>query len=770
MGDREKACFFPATIAYQLCRSKTSCRDAIKKTLKQSPEILSQDFASQFRHLLFKTAGKRWSFLSPITIVIDALDECDDLNDQVILLNLILETVNSTNTRFLIASRPEHHIHAFFQRKEVSQHTYHIRLDEESFNTSRDIEVFLRDSFKRIRELKPELCPPLANGEDWPGNVIIIRIRDDSDSQFIYPTLIIAYIDTPFYPPDQQLQALLSAPPPRAFSKLDALYERILSRCPPDLREGSGELLVYQKLVQDILGVVVAWSEPVSVPTIAGVLKRKVDVVQNIIMGPMRSLFKFDRSNASFLITLCHKSLRDYLLDIERSHKFFIPSSDADALFVSILSRTPPADRSYTRDELTGVLAAMVNWPGELTFALIAGIVDVGLPVVEYVVLGPARALFDASANDSVKISTPSLKVFLHDITRSGQFFVQGEDLDTVFTRILSRQPPSDPLHSYSRDDLLDVLTALVGRQGGMTGHDVEELLFRDGTGLAKRVSLGPAKALFATDAKGKIHLSIPSLKPFLLDASRAGEFFIEDGGDPDNILQRILSRELHPDPIFLRILSRRPPSDPSQSYSHELLMGVLTAVLVMGDWIKVPQIASALNVAPSFVEGIIFGSTKALFKLDGLKNVDFSTPSLRAFLVDPKRPGQYFIPANKPDDLFLSVLSRKPARPSQSRSRSRKVLKEVLMVLVVWGSGLHVSCIAPVIGVSFTDVTEVVFGWGQFLFYRRTDDYISLVGKIRVFLQDPSRAGEFYTPPMELNPNYDSLRAKISKVRDGAP
>ena len=181
------------------------------------------------RQLLTKTAKKRWPFQNPITIVIDALDERDQPRRLGELLNLILEAVTSTNMRFLIASRPEQQIHAFFQRSDVSQHTYHIRLDEESFHTSRDIEVFLREEFACIRRMKPESRRLLPNGEDWPGNIVILQIRDDSDAQFMYPRLCIDYIDTPSFAPDQQLRNLLAARPARAFSKLDALYHLIIS-------------------------------------------------------------------------------------------------------------------------------------------------------------------------------------------------------------------------------------------------------------------------------------------------------------------------------------------------------------------------------------------------------------------------------------------------------------------------------------------------------------------------------------------------------------
>ena len=648
LGDREKASFFPATIAYQLSRSKRSCRNIIKKTIETSPDILSDAFPSQFRQLLLRTAKKRWSLRGPITIVIDALDECDDVGDQVTLLKLILETVSSSNTRFLIASRPEQHIHAFFQQKDVSQHTYHIRLDEESFNTSRDIEVFLRDEFRRIRLSKPELCPALPNGEDWPGHVIIVQIRDDSDSQFIFPTLAIAFIDTPFYPPHQQLQTLLSAPPIYAFSKLDALYERILVRCPPELHEGSDALLAYRKTVKGILTTIITWSEPRSAPKIADVLGEKVDVVQNIILGPMRSLFKFDPNKPDSPITLCHKSLRDYLLDLQRSHGFFISSKDSDDLFIDILSRPSPAKRPYLRD------------------------------------------------------------------------------------------------------DLLDVLTAVMVQDKPTTANDIRSSLLGIQFGVISSVVDGPAKALFDTDSEGNIQLSTASLKPFLHDANRSGAFFIQSG--------------THPDTIFIRILSRKPPSNPLKTYSREVLMGVLTIVVALENWVKVPQIASALDVAPEVVSSVVFGPTGLLFKTGDYQDVNLCTPSFKAFLLDANRAGTFFVSERRQDAFFTRILFHQ--QPSDKYSE--EVLKGVLMVLMIWPASLTVTQIAMALDVRSDDVEAAVFKQGQLLFYVWDKDSILLPPPLQAFLQDANRAGKFYIPPKSLNPNYDLLYTKIEKIRRG--
>jgi len=377
---------------------------------------------------------------------------------------------------------------------------------------------------------------------NWPGDIVIIQLRDDSDSQFIFPVLAIAFIDTPFYSPDQQLQTLLEAPPAHAFSKLDALYERILSRGPPELPEGSDGLADYQRLVKGVLTAIINWPEPTSITTIAGVLQRKIDVVQSVILGPMRSLFKFDPNNPDSFIMLCHKSLRDYLLDIERSHRFFIPTVDAGTLFMHILSRSPPSDRFYSQDQLRSLLAVMANWQRKWVLADLAEILDLDQQVVQNVVHGPAKALFHTDTHGNIDLSTTSLEPFLWDGDRSGGLSIRDEDLDTPFTQILSR-PSTNPYYS---DDLLDVLTVLVVRGEKMTKYGIAASLLGIEPQLVDHIVHGPAKLLFDVDSNGNISFSTPLLKPFLQDARRSGKFFIQSSCYPDTIFMRIFCHR-HP-------------------------------------------------------------------------------------------------------------------------------------------------------------------------------------------------------------------------------
>ena len=526
----------PATIAFQLC-SSTSCRNVIVKTLKKRPRLLTEAFPSQFRHLLTKTAKKH----GPITIVIDGLDECENDDDQVQLLNLIFEAVTSTKMRFLIASRSEQHIQAFFEQKDAAQHTYHIRLDDKAFNTSRDIEVFLRAEFARIRREHPHFWLPLPNGEDWPGNCVIVRIRDDSDSQFIFPILAISFIDTPYYRPDQQLQILLEDPPPHAFSKLDLLYERILSRCPPHLWHYGGDgLAAYKELVLGILTAIIVWPESLSPGQIAGVLDKEVDIVTPIVRGPLCTLFKLDRTNPGSPISFIQASFRHFLQDIKRSHQYFISSAQIDALFIRILSR--PLHSTSTLDTLRRkALVGILTWVMALEHSVgvphLASLLDIAPNVVEGVIRGPTKVLFELDSDQNIAFSTPTFKAFLLDASRASNFFVSSDKPDSLFIEVLSRNPPSDPVQAYTQDVLMGVLSVVAALGNQVKVAQIADLLDVP-SGLVEGVIYGSTKPLFILDDAQYVNFFTPALKTFLLDASRAGKYFVSSD-KTDQILSR---------------------------------------------------------------------------------------------------------------------------------------------------------------------------------------------------------------------------------------
>ena len=508
----QKASYFPATIAYQLSLSNASGGATVNKTVKRRPQLLWEAFPSQFLDLLIKTAKQRSWFKHPITIAVDALDECDSIEDQVELLELMLQAVTTNKMRFIVTCRPERQVDAFFQREDASRHTYLIRLDEESFKASDDINTFLRAEFEAIRR---EFGLP----ETWPGDNAINQVKDMTDSQFIVARLAINYIKTVEFSPIEQLKILLDSPPLPAFDKVDAMYRLILSRRSPALlRESSEVQRHHRETITEILQIVIAWPDgPLSAPAIAKILRQSGPRrVEAIISGPMRSLFNFNPYDARSVVTLCHKSLQDHLLDRRRSKEYYIPAPDGDTLFLQLLSRQPPPNSS--RNHLMAVLGVLADWKGSLTSAQIASILEIDSEIVETLVDGPQKYLFSVDDN-KVKLSAPSLNPFLREGERSKEFFLPKRSPEVLFMEVLSRQ-------RQSQDVFWNVLIALVNGREELTESQLAELLSID-RALLLGVLLGPARSLFDMDNNSKVGFSSPLLKPFFQDSKRSGPWFI---------------------------------------------------------------------------------------------------------------------------------------------------------------------------------------------------------------------------------------------------
>jgi len=289
------------------------------------------------------------------------------------------------------------------------------------------------------------------------------------------------------------------------------------------------------------------------------------------------------------------------------------------------------------------------------------------------------------------------------------------------------------------------VLSVVVAREGWIKVAEIASFLNVAPSSVEAVVFRLP-ETLFKVDNEGDTFFTFPFLKDFLLDDDRAGAFFI-----PKAAL----------DTHFTRILSSQPLSDHLLFYFREVLMGVLSVVVAREGWIKVAEIASFLNVAPSSVEAVVFGPANTLFTVNGNKNVNFTLTSFKDFLLDADRAGEYFIPKEALDAHFTQFLSRQPSGPSQSYSRD--MLMGVLKVLMVWPSSLSIARIASTLDVDPGTVNGVVSEIQLFHIWADVD--VMLLPYVQELLQDVDRAGEFYIPPKDLNPDYASMYAKIKDI-----
>ncbi|KAJ3550830.1 hypothetical protein NMY22_g201 [Coprinellus aureogranulatus] len=239
---------FVTTLAYQL-QGHTALKDRLSKhilfAVQEDPAVFRRSLRRQMEVLILaplRHAGVRRKSRSRtyMAIVIDGIDECgknthDDPNrlgdkDQIEILSVLLQALLDSAFPFkiIVASRPETWIRRFLTET-AAGHFTEIFLDN-SYNPDKDIELFLRAKFSELSR-RYSFAP-----STWPREEDIQSLVSNASGQFIYPAIVIRFIDSHGQPPKKQLDIVLRATPPTdgasPFAALDALYIAVLNSSP----------------------------------------------------------------------------------------------------------------------------------------------------------------------------------------------------------------------------------------------------------------------------------------------------------------------------------------------------------------------------------------------------------------------------------------------------------------------------------------------------------------------------------------------------------
>jgi len=260
-------------------------------------------------------------------IIIDGLDECNGDDAQREVIDAIFHAVNQLRVPifFLVASRPELNITVSFDMNTLNT-LGRIPLDDD-YRNDKDIELFLRDKFRQIKEthrLKRFL--PAT----WPNEETISILVSKSSGQFIYAATAIKYVESARERPDVRLEIIQGLRPRQndkdmPFAELDKLYAHILSGLGP---------LENITLVLDILQFVINipsltdWDicdleyifelNPGGIETLLSDLGGLVDVVEG-----RKYPFDFVVTKKGPIIKILHASFQDFLSDPVRSKDYY---------------------------------------------------------------------------------------------------------------------------------------------------------------------------------------------------------------------------------------------------------------------------------------------------------------------------------------------------------------------------------------------------------------------------------------------------------------
>jgi hypothetical protein len=308
LGQMQLHHIFP-TLAYQLALSSLEFRDALIPILHDNPDICNDSLAQQFNILI---VGPLQVAKICTTAVIDALDECEDNLDQPasMILSVLGHYIKSTDSvEFFITGRPEPQIRAGFHLPSLCLQTEVFLLYEvRQTSVDRDIELYLQIHLSKIGG-RSHCDLPLP----WPENEEIKLIIKICSSLFIVASIIVKYITSHFYDPDEQLKTIINNLDSSVLigrSGLDGTYDIVLLHGFKEIRMNEKEFYVNLQLV---IGSIVVTFDPLSCVSLAVILGIKKNTVW-AVLSPLHSIFIIPDSESK-PIRICHKSLADYLQD-----------------------------------------------------------------------------------------------------------------------------------------------------------------------------------------------------------------------------------------------------------------------------------------------------------------------------------------------------------------------------------------------------------------------------------------------------------------------
>ena len=304
---------FP-TIAYQLGLFHEPLGDLVAEVLRKDPSLLYSSVSRQLEELIVKPLVSLRGNLPLCIVVIDALDECNDLQasfESEILSVLLKYTKDLAPLLFFVTSRPEAHIVASFDTPGYCGASRQLLLHEVALEqVTTDIRRFLQTSLPAIRR-RFRLTDP-----SWPAEADVDALSLLAGGLFIFATTAVKFIGERKYSrPKEQLEILTSRAASRgAHTLLDYLYLQVLNSAFP-------ELDISEDLSNDlrcILGSIILVKDPLPPIDLSHLLGQSLDTVYSTLSG-LHSVLVVPESEASTAsIRTIHPTFAEFLLDSNR--------------------------------------------------------------------------------------------------------------------------------------------------------------------------------------------------------------------------------------------------------------------------------------------------------------------------------------------------------------------------------------------------------------------------------------------------------------------
>jgi len=304
---------FFTTIAAQLANSLPVLRPFISDAIDNNPAIFKRGLREQWNRLILNPLKNAPTQSIQLVVVIDALDECDSMEDIQLILLLLAEAkdLETVRIKIFLTSRPE--IPIFDGFRQLSGEAYqdfilhNIPLD----TVNADISTFF------VQKLSP-LKAKHGLGTPWPDERIIEQLVERAAGLFIYAATTLRFIQDGIDGPEEQLSLILSASKSsRSVTKhLDGIYTTLLQHSVLGKRGDEQECEQLAGRFRQVVGSLVVIFNTMPARNLAQLLQIPPKMVSRTL-DSLRSVLNVPE-NESQPVRLFHLSFRDFLQDSQR--------------------------------------------------------------------------------------------------------------------------------------------------------------------------------------------------------------------------------------------------------------------------------------------------------------------------------------------------------------------------------------------------------------------------------------------------------------------
>jgi hypothetical protein len=321
-SDRGIARLFFTTIAAQLVQCLPAVAEYVRNAIEADPNIAERALGDQFRKLILDPVEAVPHGVSrTMTVVIDALDECEGDQDVTAVIKLLLQKDRPVvgPLKFFVTSRFEPPIRLGFQEVQGKFIEFPIHEIPQPI-IERDIATFLRFRLDEIRR-------QFGIASDWPDPAKFQKLLRKSIPLFIFAATACRFVEDYRQGgggPDDRLQKILQY---EACGNFDQTYLPTLNQMIHGLK-GSARCNAISEFKQ-IVGSIVTLTDPLAAAPLASLLGISTECVNNRLQL-LHSVLDIP-SDTTFPVRIFHESFRDFLFrpDPEDVHEFWVDEKAA---------------------------------------------------------------------------------------------------------------------------------------------------------------------------------------------------------------------------------------------------------------------------------------------------------------------------------------------------------------------------------------------------------------------------------------------------------